>query len=81
MLDRVFDLGTVTTPPLTDVQTVLAPPGGAAIAEAALEVPGKFILVDHALARMQRGLSGWLLVDGKPRPDLYDGVMQSGSGH
>ena len=81
VLDRLYDLGTISSPPLTDVQTVLVPPGGAAIAEVALVVPGKFILVDHALARMQRGLSAWLLVDGAPRPDLYNGVMQPGSGH
>ncbi len=81
VLDRVYELGTVTSPPLTDVQTVMVPPGGATIVEASLEVPGKYILVDHALSRMERGLCGWLLVDGAPRPDLYDGVMQPGSGH
>ncbi len=29
----------------------------------------------------ERGLSAWLVVDGAPRPDLYNGVMQPGSGH
>jgi nitrite reductase (NO-forming) len=71
----------VTSAPLTDVQTALVPPGGSAVAEVSLVVPGKFILVDHALSRMQRGLSGWLIVEGAPRPDLYNGVMQPGSGH
>ncbi len=81
VFDRLYDLGTVSAPPLTDVQTTLVPPGGATIAEVALEVPGRFVLVDHALSRMQRGLSGWLIVDGDARPDLYDGVLQPGSGH
>jgi nitrite reductase (NO-forming) len=81
IFDRLYSLGTVTSAPLTDVQTALVPPGGSAVAEVSLVVPGKFILVDHALSRMQRGLSGWLIVEGAPRPDLYNGVMQPGSGH
>jgi nitrite reductase (NO-forming) len=81
VFDRLYQLGSVTSPPLTDVQTASVPPGGAAICELGLLVPGKFILVDHALSRMQRGLSGWLIVDGAARPDIYDGVMQPGSGH
>jgi nitrite reductase (NO-forming) len=81
IFDRLYQLGSVSAPPLTDVQTASVPPGGAAIAELSLQVPGKFILVDHALSRMQRGLSGWLIVDGAARPDIYDGVMQPGSGH
>ncbi|MGA2480516.1 MAG: copper-containing nitrite reductase [Spirochaetia bacterium] len=81
IFDRLYQLGSVSAPPLTDVQTASVPPGGAAIAELSLRVPGKFILVDHALSRMQRGLSGWLIVDGAARPDIYDGVMQPGSGH
>ena len=63
----------MTSPPLTDVQTALVPPGGAAIAEVSLVVPGKFILVDHALSRMQRGLSGWLLVEGARGPTFSTG--------
>jgi nitrite reductase (NO-forming) len=81
VFDRLYTLGTLSAPPLTDVQTALVPPGGAVIAEVALLVPGKFILVDHVLSRMQRGLSGWLVVEGAARPDLYDGVMRPGSGH
>ncbi len=81
IFDRLYALGSVTSAPLTDVQTALVPPGGAAIAELTPVVPGKFILVDHSLSRMQRGLSGWLVVEGAPRPDLYDGTMTPGSGH
>jgi nitrite reductase (NO-forming) len=45
------------------VQT-LVPAGGAAVVEFTLEVPGRYILVDHALARVERGLVGFLLVRG-----------------
>jgi nitrite reductase (NO-forming) len=81
IMDRVYNLGSITTPPLTNVQTTLVPPGGAAIIELQLHVPGKYILVDHALSRMERGLSGWLIVDGNPAPDIYTGTPMPGSGH
>jgi len=44
-------------------------------------VPGRYILVDHALARMERGLAGYLLVDGADSPDVFSGKMTPGSGH
>jgi nitrite reductase (NO-forming) len=64
IFDRVYQQAALTAPPLTDVQTTLVPAGGAAIVEFRLEVPGRYILVDHALARIERGLVGFLLVQG-----------------
>ncbi len=81
IFDRVYNLGSVTTPPMTDVQTTLVPPGGATIVELQVQVPGKYILVDHALSRIQRGLGGWLVVDGPAAPDIYNGTPMPGSGH
>jgi len=81
MFDRVYNLASVTTPPLTDVQTTLVPPGGATIVEFQLQVPGRYILVDHALARLQRGLAGYLIVDGPTAPEIFDGTPMPGSGH
>ena len=81
IFDRVYNLGSVTTPPMTDVQTTLVPPGGATIIELKLQVPGKYILVDHAIVRMERGLGGWLVVDGPDAPDIYNGTPMPGSGH
>jgi len=71
VFDRVYDLGSLTSPPLTNVQTVSVPPGGAAVVDLTLKVPGKFMLVDHALTRVERGLSAMLMVEGQPNPDLY----------
>jgi nitrite reductase (NO-forming) len=71
----------LTSPPLTDVQTTLVPPGGAALVEFQLQVPGRYMIVDHALSRLERGLVGFLYVDGDPQPEIYDGVMVEGSGH
>ncbi len=82
MFDRVYDLGSLTTPPMTDVQTTLVPPGGATMVEFRVEVPGRYILVDHALSRMERGLAGYLYVDGADQPDIFHGEqLTPGSGH
>jgi nitrite reductase (NO-forming) len=46
-----------------------------------LEVPGRYILVDHALSRLQRGLAGFLYAEGEPNPEIYQGEETAGSGH
>ncbi len=71
MFDRVYNLGSLTTPPMTDVQTTIVPPGGATMVDFKLEVPGRYILVDHALSRMERGLAGYLYVDGPEDPTIF----------
>jgi nitrite reductase (NO-forming) len=81
IFDRVYDQGSLTAAPLTNVQTTLVPPGGAAMVEFKLEVPGRYILVDHALSRMERGLAGYLLVEGPEDHAIFDGKMTPGSGH
>lgn len=81
IFDRVYDQASLTSAPLTNVQTTLVPPGGATMVEFALEVPGNFILVDHALARLQRGLAGFLVVEGPENPEIYHGDPTEGSGH
>lgn len=81
IFDRVYDQASLTSPALTNVQTTLVPPGGATMVEFALEVPGNFILVDHALARLQRGLAGYLVVEGPENPEIIDGTVSPNSGH
>ncbi|MEO8609503.1 MAG: copper-containing nitrite reductase [Chloroflexota bacterium] len=82
MFDRVYDLGSLTSPPLTDVQTTIVPPGGATMVEFQVQVPGRYILVDHALARLERGLAGYLYVEGADNPDVFHGdTITPGSGH
>jgi nitrite reductase (NO-forming) len=66
---------------LTNVQTTLVPPGGATMVEFTVEVPGRYILVDHALSRLQRGLAGFLIVEGEDNLEIYHGVETEGSGH
>ena len=71
IFERVYSAASLTAPALTGVQTVSVPPGGATAVDINLPVPGKFVIVDHALARMERGLVGALLVDGPPAPSTY----------
>jgi len=52
---RVYQLGSLTSPPLTDVQTTGVPPGAAAVLEFAARIPGRFALMDHAISRMAQG--------------------------
>ena len=81
IFDRVYDQASLTAAPLTDVQTTLVPPGGATMVEFHLEVPGRYILVDHALSRLQRGLAGFLIVEGPENPEIFNGTPMPGSGH
>lgn len=85
IFDRVYQAASITSPPLTDVQTVTVPSGGAAIVEFKCEVPGRYVLVDHALSRAERGLAGYLEVEGEEQPDIFSGIGEppdpSMSGH
>jgi len=73
IFDRVYDQGSITSAPLTDVQTTIVPSGGAAIVEFQVDVPGRYILVDHSLSRLERGLAGYLLVEGEDQPEIFHG--------
>ena len=71
IFDRVYNLGDLTSPPLRNVQTTTVAPGGATMVEFKVDVPGRFILVDHALSRMEKGLVGFLYVTGDPQPNIF----------
>ena len=53
------------------MQTITVPPGGAAAVEFKVEVPGKYMLVDHALSRLEKGLVGILNVEGPANPEVF----------
>jgi len=71
IFDKAYNLASLTGAPLTDVQTITVPPGGAAAVDIKLEVPGDYILVDHALSRAERGLVGILHVEGAENPEIF----------
>jgi nitrite reductase (NO-forming) len=72
IFDKVYELASLSSPTLSDVQTITVPPGGAAVTEISFEVPGKYMLVDHALSRAARGLVGTIEVDGPDNPDVFN---------
>jgi nitrite reductase (NO-forming) len=71
IFDHAYNLASLTAEPLTNIQTVTVPPGGAAAVDFKVEVPGTYMLVDHALSRAARGLIGQLIVDGPAQPDIF----------
>ena len=62
-----------------DVQTTLIPAGGSAIVDFKMDVPGTFILVDHAIFRaFNKGALGMLKAKGDNHLNIYSGVKQEG---
>jgi nitrite reductase (NO-forming) len=61
---RDYVLGSLTSPPLMGVQTASVPPGAAAILEFKASIPGQFAMMDHAMARMAKGLMATFTVSG-----------------
>ena len=80
IFDRVYPEGALGQP-LENVQTTHVPAGGATAVEFTVNVPGRYTLVDHALARaLNKGAAGYLEVEGAPDPSIFDGAL-SGPGH
>lgn len=71
IFDRAYAFGSLSSPPLTDVQTISVPPGGATMVEFTVNYPGHYVLVDHALSRLERGLVGMLEVSGVADPSIF----------
>jgi nitrite reductase (NO-forming) len=72
IFDRVWsEAGTLEN---HNVQTTLIPPGGAAIVEFKTQVPGTYLMVDHAIFRaFNQGALGMLKVDGPEDKLVYSG--------
>ncbi len=74
IFDKVWSEGSLTTPPMENVQTTLVPAAGSSIAEFVVEVPGTYISVDHSIFRIEKGALGLLKVEGKENPAIYKGL-------
>jgi nitrite reductase (NO-forming) len=83
VFDRVFFEGDLTSPPLKNVQTTTVAPGGATMVEFKVDTPGRLILVDHALSRMEKGLVGFMQVTGPSDPAVFqtESMPDGNSGH
>ena len=73
IFDRVYPEGGMKLVQ-ENVQTTIVPAGGSAIVDFKLDVPGTFILVDHALFRaFNKGALGMLKVEGPQNLLVYSG--------
>jgi nitrite reductase (NO-forming) len=81
IFDRVYREGDLLSPPAQGLQTTLIPAGGAAMVEFTADYPGKYILVDHALSRLDRGAWGVMHVEGEADHSIFEGEVENGAGH
>ncbi len=75
IFENVYREGDLISPPGHNIQTTLIPAGGSAVVEFTAEVPGTYILVDHAIFRIAKGAVGQIMV-GPPGTvkEIYDPV-------
>ena len=80
IFDTVYTEAAMGGTPARNVQTTLIPAGGAAIVEMTVQVPGRFLMVDHSIVRaMEKGALGALEVAGAERPEVFR-VITPGAG-
>lgn len=60
-----------------NVQTTLAPAGGAVGVEFKIEVPGDYLAVDHAIFRIHKGALAVIHAEGPDNPDVYESIEYS----
>jgi nitrite reductase (NO-forming) len=86
IFDRVWPEAGLPGDPRRNVQTTLIPAGGAAIVEMKMDLPGRFLLVDHSISRaMDKGALGALVVTGDTPPGIFKAltpeIARRHSGH
>ena len=81
IFDTVYPEGNIGGSLEKNVQTTAVLPGGSSIVEFTLDVPGKYLLVDHALARMNKGAWAVLEVSGDANKNIFAPVGQPETAH
>lgn len=64
----------------TNVQTTMVTAGGATVVEFTTEVPGTLTIVDHSLGRLEKGAAGQIVVEGDPRPEIFQSIKTGAGG-
>ncbi len=67
-----------------NVQSTLIPAGGATGVEFKIEVPGTYLLVDHSIFRLHKGIGGQLVATGDEVPEIFESIKfddLGGTGH
>jgi nitrite reductase (NO-forming) len=80
IFDKVYSEGSLTTVK-NNVQTTLVAPGGATMVDFKVNYPGKYLLVDHALSRVGKGLAGALEVQGEADASVYQPLGNHAASH
>ena len=72
IFDRVYREGDLISEPAHGVQTTLVPAGGAIAVELTIDVPGTYLLVDHAIARtLHKGAVGSIVATGDADAEIF----------
>ncbi len=71
IFDSVYPEAAIIDEPLRNVQTTAVAPGGATVVEFQVDYPGSYLLVDHALTRLDKGAVGILEVEGEADESIY----------
>lgn len=81
IFDIVYPEASIGGAKFYNVQTTNVPAGGATIVEFTVEYPGKYVLVDHALMRTDKGAWGILEVTGEANSEIYNGNFDTHTNH
>lgn len=75
IFDNLYPYGAITNEPLHHVQTTIIPAGGAIMIEFTVDIPGKYLLVDHTLTRsIDKGALAELVVEGEANPGEFKAI-------
>ena len=73
IFDRVYREGDLVSPPARSLQTTLVPAGGATVVDLTIDVPGTYLLVDHAIARsLHKGTVGAIVAEGPDNTEIFE---------
>lgn len=72
IFDTVYREGDLVAAPARGLQTTIVPAGGATAVEFTVDVPGTYLLVDHAIARtLHKGALGSIVAEGDADPEIF----------
>ena len=76
IFDTVYVEGALDGLVNRNVQTTLVPAAGSTIVEFKVDVPGDYLLVDHSIFRIAKGAVGFLSVNGKESPEIFQSIQR-----
>lgn len=77
IFEKVYEDGSLASPPMENSCSIFAPSGGAGFVEFVPKVPGSYPLVDHFFFKQEKGLGGSLVVEGPADPSIiHEGAVR-----